>query len=444
MSSRAQSIRILAAALTAGPMDDPEVLVKRGEDLVGDPRKARWLISLAVKLSREFGAAPRPTRRQVADRIAAHEPFIKAWIAGKGGIARATVEQSMAPAEGAPRSWAVPPITTVGDLAGELGLHPDDLGWLTAFGAAEHYRCCWHEKKSGGLRLIEMPKALLKHAQRRVLRRMIEAIPPHEAAKGFRKGSSVRDFVAPHTGKPIVVRIDLEDFFPSITASRVLRVFLTAGYPEPVARALARLTTHAAPSEIIAGKALPWAARQRLATPHLPQGAPTSPALANLCAFRLDCRLSGLAKAAGASYTRYADDLLFSGDEDFARQVKRFVVTAGAVVLEEGFHPNHRKTRVMRQALKQHAAGIVLNEGPNLDRREFDRLKAILTNCARLGPHTQNREGHPDFAAHLLGKLSWVSFIHPEKGRKLREIYERIDWDASSSRLSSSSQRDDS
>ena len=145
MSSRAQSIRLLAAALTAGPMDDPEVLVKRGEDLVGDPRKARWLISLAVKLSREFGAQPRPTRRQVADRIAAHEPFIKAWIAGKGGIAQATVEQSMAPAEGAPRSWAVPPIAAVGDLAEELGLHPDDLGWLTADGTAEHFRHCWHE-----------------------------------------------------------------------------------------------------------------------------------------------------------------------------------------------------------------------------------------------------------------------------------------------------------
>jgi hypothetical protein len=430
MSSRAQSLRLLAAALTAGPLDDPAALVARAEPLVGDLRKARWLTSLAEKLSREFGAQPRPTRRQVADRIAAHPPFIKAWIAGKGRMVPGFVEQGMAPAEGAPRSWPVPPIPMVGDLAGELGMHPDDLGWLTAYGSTVHYRHRWHEKRDGRFRLIEMPKGLLKHAQRRVLRRILDVIPPHEAAMGFRRGSSVRDFVEPHTGKCLLVRFDLEDFFPSITAARVLRVFLTAGYPEPVARSLTRLTTHSAPAAALAEKPLPWAARRRLATPHLPQGAPTSPALANLCAFRLDCRLAGLAKAAGENYTRYADDLLFSGGEDFARQAKRFVITAGAVILEEGFQPNHRKTRVMRQGQKQHAAGIVLNERPNLDRREFDRLKAILTNCVRHGAQSQNREGHADFAAHLLGKLSWVAFIHPEKGRKLREICERIDWGA--------------
>ncbi len=428
MPSQAHSIRLLAAALTAGPLDDPAALVDRAKPLVGDLRKARWLISLAEKLSREFGAQPRPTVRKVADRIAAHPPFIKAWIASRGRIVPAFAEPRMAPAEGAPRTWPVPRIATLGDLVGELGLQPDDLGWLTAYGSAEHYRHRWHEKKSGGLRLIEMPKGLLKHAQRQVLRRILEAIPPHEAAKGFRKGNSVRDFVEPHAGKHVLVRFDLEDFFPSITATRVLRIFLTAGYPEPVARALTRLTTHAVPAAVVAEKARAWAARRRLATPHLPQGAPTSPTLANLCAFRLDCRLAGLAKLAGASYTRYADDLLFSGGEDFACQVKRFVVTAGAVILEEGFHPNHRKTRVMRQGQKQHAAGIILNERPNLDRREFDRLKAILTNCVRHGPWSQNREGHPDFAAHLSGKLAWVAFVHPDRGKKLRAIYERIDW----------------
>jgi RNA-directed DNA polymerase len=429
MSSQAHSVRLLAAALAAGPLENPAVLVERAKPLVGDLRKARWLGSLAKKLSREFGASPRPTHRQVADRILAHPAFIKAWMAGQGRVIPAFVEPSMAPADGAPRAWPVPPVATTGDLAGVLGLHPDDLGWLTAFGGAEHYRHLWHEKKSGGFRLIEMPKALLKHAQRRVLRQILDAIPPHEAATGFRKGSSVRDFVEPHTGKAILVRFDLEDFFPSITAARVLRILLTAGYPEPVARAITRLVTHAAPAAVLAErKSLAWQARRRLATPHLPQGAPTSPPLANLGAFRLDCRLAGLAKAAGAVYTRYADDLLFSGEGDFARQVKRFVITAGAVILEEGFRPNHRKTRVMRQGQKQHAAGVVLNQHPNIDRREFDRLKAILTNCLRHGPRSQNRDGHPEFAACLLGKLAWVAFLHPDRGAKLRGIYDRVDW----------------
>jgi hypothetical protein len=151
--------------------------------------------------------------------------------------------------------------------------------------------------------------------------------------------------------------------------------------------------------------------------------------LANLGAFRLDCRLAGLAEAVSASYTRYADDLLFSGGADFSRQSRSLETLIGAIILEEGFRPNHHKTRVLRQGHKQHAAGLVLNEKPNIDRRDFDRLKAILTNCARHGPASQNRDHHPDFAAHLQGKLAWVRFIHPGKEAKLRGIFEKIDWE---------------
>jgi hypothetical protein len=178
----------------------------------------------------------------------------------------------------------------------------------------------------------------------------------------------------------------------------------------------------------LAAPPLAWAERRRLATPHLPQGAPTSPALANLSAFRLDCRLNRLAESCAASYTRYADDLLFSGGEELARQSGRFQTQVGAILLEEGFRPNHRKTRMLRQGQRQQAAGLVLNEKPNIERRELDRLKAILTNCARQGPASQNHGKHADFRAHLQGKLAWVAFIHPGKGEKLHPIFERIDW----------------
>ncbi len=409
-------------------MEDRETLLARAKPLVGDLRKARWLASLARKLSLEFGEAPRPTVRRIAERIRAHEGFVKAWADGRGRVSIGHFAPKMAPAAGAPRMWKIPDITTLGDLADTLRMHSGDLGWLISW-KAEHYRHCWQTKpKSGRFRLIESPKVLLKFAQRQVLRKILHAIPPHEAARGFRAGCSVRDFVEPHTGKEILVRFDLEDFFPSISAARVLQIFLTAGYPETVARALTRLTTHAAPQSVLEEKEITWPERRRLATPHLPQGAPTSPALANLSAFRLDCRLSSLAKAAGADYTRYADDLLFSGGAEFARQARRFEVVVGAIIIEEGFQPNHHKTRVLRQGQKQHAAGLVLNEKPNIDRREVDRLKAILTNCVRYGPASQNRENHPEFAAHLEGKLAWVRFIHPAKEAKLRAIFERIDW----------------
>lgn len=429
MSSQAHHIRRLATALVAGPLTDPADLMARVRPMVGDLRKARWLAPLLRNLYLEFAEAPRPTVKDVADRIRAHEPYQIAWSAGRGRIEIAAVTPRMAPAAGAPQSWKVPEISTLADLATFLGLPPDDLGWLISRGRHEHYRHRWQPKpKTGRYRLIESPKTLLKFAQSRVLRKILQAIPAHEAATGFRSGCSVMDFVKPHTGREIVLRMDLEDFFPSITANRVLRIFLTAGFPEAVARALTRLTTHAAPCSVLEEKPLTWAERRRLAMPHLPQGAPTSPALANLSAFRLDCRLAALAKAAGADYTRYADDLLFSGGADFARQARRIEKTVGAILLEEGFRPHHRKTRHQRQGQKQHAAGLVLNEKPNIDRRDFDRLKAILTNCARHGPASQNRENHPHFADHLQGRIAWVRFVQPEKARKLQAIFDRIDW----------------
>ncbi|MGL4401832.1 MAG: reverse transcriptase family protein [Luteolibacter sp.] len=406
MSLQAHHIRRLAAALAAGPLQDREALVARARPLVGDLRKARWLATLAKKLSLEFADSPRPTARRIAERIRTHQGFEKAWADGHGRISLLQVTPQMAPAVGAPSTWKIPEITTLRDLADTLRLHPDDLGWLISR-KAQHYRHRWQVKpKSGRFRLIESPKVLLKFAQRQVLRKILHAIPPHDAARGFRPGCSVRNFVEPHTGREILVRFDLEDFFPSITAARVLQIFMTAGYPEAVARALTRLTTHAAPPSVLDQKSLTCPERQRLATPHLPQGAPTSPALANLSAFRLDCRLVGLAKAAGANYTRYADDLLFSGGTDFARQSRRFQVAIGATLIEEGFRPNHHKTRVLRQGQKQHAAGLVINEKPNLDRRDFDRLKAILTNCARHGPAVSGQQSTSRIFARALAAMA--------------------------------------
>src|ERR1700733_6552654 len=104
------------------------------------------------------------------------------------------------------------------------------------------------------------------------------------------------------------------------------------------------------------------------ARPHLPQGAPTSPSLANLCAYRLDCRLSGLAASAGAVYTRYADDMAFSGDHAFHRAITRFRHHACATILEEGFSVHHRKSRVMRQGVRQRLAGLVVNDRLNVIR----------------------------------------------------------------------------
>ena len=162
----------------------------------------------------------------------------------------------MTPAPGPPASWPVPAIATPAELAGFLDLEPNELDWFADCQSRErsatveplrHYRYRWMAKPSGSLRLIEAPKPRLKQLQRRLLDAILLHIPPHDAAHGFRPGRSVTTFVAPHVGRTIVLKMDLRDFFVSITSARVIALYLTAGYPEAVARLLAGLCTNTVP-----------------------------------------------------------------------------------------------------------------------------------------------------------------------------------------------------
>ena len=331
------------------------------------------------------------------------------------------------PNEAALANWLgveQPRLRWCADISGRNRKHPD--------GPLRTYRHRWIPKPNGRSRLLEIPKTHLKLIQRKILEKILNAIPPHAAAHGFRPGRSIITNAAPHCGKQVVLRFDLRDFFPSVPAAKVIRIFRTFGYPERVARLLAGLCTTRLPRDVWNARPHPapdgsdHAAWQHFASRHLPQGAPTSPALANLAAFRLDTRLAKLASSVGAEYTRYADDLAFSGSEEFARMSKRFATLVAAIASEEGFAMHHRKTKVMGRSGRQSVAGVVVNVRPNLPRAEFDLLKAILTNCVRYGPESQNREKRPDFRAHLSGRVSHFSAVNPTRGRKLWIIFDRI------------------
>ena len=337
---------------------------------------------------------------------------------------------------------ALPSIPTLGDLARLLNVETDDLAWFadewrllsSAQPRLQHYHYRWVAKRSGGWRLIEIPKQRLKHIQQTILRKIVDLVPPHEAAHGFRRGRSCITHAAMHAGRRAVIRMDLKDFFPSIPASRIQALFAKLGYSDSVAGTLARLCTSRTPAGAFAdrhsGASLPWAQRHALRSPHLPQGSPCSPALANLCAWRLDLRLAALAASMGAVYSRYADDLAFSGGAELERARERFHVQVAAIAIEEGFKVNTRKTRLMRAGVRQQLTGLVVNAHPNLPRAQFDKLKAILHNCARCGPRSQNRDGHADFRAYLSGKVAWARAVNPERGARLQRLLAAIDWDA--------------
>jgi hypothetical protein len=108
--------------------------------------------------------------------------------------------------------------------------------------------------------------------------------------------------------------------------------------------------------------------------------------------------------------------------------VRRFIDHVGAVAIEEGFAINPRKTRVSRAATRQVLAGVVVNVRPNIARDEFDRLKALLHNCRKHGPSSQNRDGHRDFRAHLAGRIAHVASVHAGRGAKLRRMFDEIAW----------------
>jgi RNA-directed DNA polymerase len=236
-------------------------------------------------------------------------------------------------------------------------------------------------------------------------------------------GRGTHTFAHAHTGSAVLVSMDLRAFFSSITAARIHGLFRGIGYPEPVAHTLTALTTTRTPAHILRAAPDPYLAAL-LRQPHLPQGAPTSPALANLCAFRLDRRLSGLADRLGLNYARYADDLAFSGTLSNGG-IDRLVAFAGHIVHEEGFRVHPHKTRVRRQSQRQSLTGLVVNALPAVPREDYDRLRAILHNAATRGLAAANRDGHPNFAAHLAGRVAWMSHRHPSRAAKLNHLLEQ-------------------
>ncbi|MGF1626261.1 MAG: reverse transcriptase family protein [Alphaproteobacteria bacterium] len=284
-----------------------------------------------------------------------------------------------------------------------------------------HYHVASIGKAGGGCRLIEAPKRRLRAIQREILTEILDRVAPHAAATAYAKGRSVIDGAARHAGEEVVLTMDLRRFFQSIPARRVHALFRCLGYPPAVARLLTGLTTT---RTFVTGVAPED--RMRLRVPHLPQGAPTSPALANLCTGRLDRRLAGLSRRLDVTYTRYADDLAFSGEDVLRKDWVRRQIAG--IVADEGFAVAAEKTRCMRASQRQAVTGIVVNRGVNMRRTEYDRLKAMLTNCARHGPTTQNLAGHPAFRQHLDGRITWVEQLNPRRGAKLRAIFDRIAW----------------
>jgi RNA-directed DNA polymerase len=408
-----------------------------------DARPA-WLKPLAEAVARDFATkGPRHTVSSLADYIDGLPELDAAFDPDQ---ARPRIRRLLL----RPARMAAPPfeladldlpqLPTLADLSAWLDLPQERLQWLVApaqnFRETDggpgrvhcplglHYHQLLKHKSSGGLRLIEIPKPDLKRVQRRLLAGLLDKIPVHEGVHGFTKGRSVLTHAGEHVGKATVMCFDLRDFFNSIGVARIRALWRTLGYPEGVSAALAALCTTRAPrgvrERLLESGSVDHRGAVRLASPHLPQGAPTSPALANLCAFGLDLRLDGLAWRFGARYTRYADDLVFSGAAELMPQRRALQAWVQAVAQAEGFGLNTAKTRAMPRHHRQQVTGVVVNERPNLERGAYDRLRAQLHGLAAAGcgPETRLR---------LQGQVAWASqLVCESRARKLDRLLAAI------------------
>lgn len=204
---------------------------------------------------------------------------------------------------------------------------------------------------------MHAPGPELKKVQRRLLRRVLRSLKAHPAATGFERGHSILTNAKHHEGRAVVIRIDLKDFFTSTRVEKVSAYFERIGWSPDATELLTTLCTF---------------------NGALPQGAPTSPRLSNLVNWELDARLQALADRIGARYTRYADDLTFSFDQDDQQTIHRFIGGVGAIVHDCGYRMHMKqKLHIRRRHQRQLVTGLVVNERARLPRETRRWLRAV-------------------------------------------------------------------
>lgn len=318
------------------------------------------------------------------------------------------------------------------EVAAAMGISVGKLRFL-AFdrktSTVSHYVNFKLAKKTGGYRLISAPMPDLKKTQHWILYNILSLIAPHEAAHGFYKEHNIVTNARPHIGAYAIVNLDLKDFFPSITYKRVKGVFRTLGYSESVATVFALLSTAPDVEQVsLDGQNYFVALTER----HLPQGAPTSPALTNILCRRLDKRIVKAAEEFGFTYTRYADDLTVSCDKDSSENISRMISRVRSIVAHEGLTVNEEKTRVLRKSRQQEVTGVVVNEKLSIDKKTLKRFRATLFQIEKDGLEGKRWGNSTDLISSLQGYANFVFMVDKERGlefkKRVQAIAEKHGW----------------
>jgi RNA-directed DNA polymerase len=279
------------------------------------------------------------------------------------------------------------------ELAKLLLVHPLELEEVS-FNRGKLYRSHRIRKANGTLRILHVPQGKLGLLQQKINRHILDGVEHLKCIHGGVKGRSAITNARQHVDKAIVFSLDVKDFFPSISPQIVRAIFEALGFREEAANLLVHATT--------------WDGQ-------LPQGAPTSSAIANLSMTRVDVRLAKLARTQGFDYTRYVDDLTFSGPA----HLKKFRRLIQRVVQDEGFKVNPDKIFTMHSGMRQVVTKIVVNTKLNLTREDRKRIRQSALQHAVLPKQTKSSND-----CSIRGQLSWLHSVNPTLGMKVRQLAE--------------------
>jgi RNA-directed DNA polymerase len=287
----------------------------------------------------------------------------------------------------------LPVILDFAHLAGLLGR---SKGYVASVvnGSSSHYRMFSIKKKSGGLRKIEAPYPALLQCQKWIYENVLKHIPVHQCAHGFRPNRSIVSNAEMHVGGEEILNVDIKNFFPSISIDRIIRIFRDLGYPKHVAFYMAAICC-------LDGK--------------LPQGAPTSPVLSNLVARQIDARLYSLCRKHKIIYSRYADDLTFSGNA-----IPLWLISLiEKIIMDCGFRLNAEKTRMARKnANRKIVTGIVVKADgiavPRSYRRKLVQETYFIRKFGLQGHLAKRKIADAQYLNRLQGKLAYWRHIEKD------------------------------
>ena len=289
------------------------------------------------------------------------------------------------------------------------------------------------KKRRGGYRIIHTPISEIKYLQRWILIHILDKADSSDVCCGLEKGKSIILNAEAHLGANAILKMDLKRFYDTINERRIYGIFRAFGYHPNLAVDLAKICTVVPDSSFINSFKEDEFYLKEAILQHvegmLPQGAPTSPKLSNLTAKHLDKRLLGLATAYGASFSRYADDLTFSGEYKDLKHIKKI---AKYIIRDESFFVNHHKTRIIKKGGKMRVTGINVENGkPQVPKKTKDMIEFHLHHCNTNGVANHMQIAgiqKRNFKEWLYGYICFVNSVEPDVGKDYFLKYEKIEW----------------